>query len=84
MNVKLEEIVDAIKKLDAGEIISLVDASGYAYGLCIGDFRDSGRAIKNTWRTGMNWTWVGPGTISMSGKLLKPGDQSEEIDMDWS
>jgi hypothetical protein len=75
----------AIAKLNAGEIVDLVDASGYACGLCIGDFRDSGMSKKNTWRTGMNWTWNGPGSIRLSGReILQPGQESEEIDMDWT
>lgn len=75
---------EAIEKLNAGEIVNVVDASGYALGLCIGDFRDVGMSKKNTWRTGMNWTWKGPGTINLSGELLAPGQESQEIDMDWS
>lgn len=74
----------AIKDMEAGVIVPLVDASYYAYGLCIGDFRDNGMAVKNTWRTGMNWTWKGPGSICLDGEVLKPGQESQEIDMDWS
>lgn len=75
---------DAIARMTAGEIVDLVDASGCAYALCIGDFRDVGMSVKNTWRTGMNWTWNGPGAIRLSGEILNPGQESEEIDMDWS
>lgn len=75
---------EAIEKLKSGEIVSLIDASFCAFGLCIGDFRDVGMSVKNTWRSGMNWTWKGPGTINLSGELLAPGQESQEIDMDWS
>lgn len=75
---------NAIARMTAGEIVDLVDASGCAYALCIGDFRDIGMAQKNTWRTGMNWTWNGPGAINLQGEILHPGQQSQEIDMDWS
>lgn len=75
----------AIERMKAGEVVDLVDASGCAYALCIGDFRDVGMSVKNVWRTGMNWTWNGPGAIRLnSGEVLQPGQDSEEIDMDWS
>lgn len=74
----------AIKDMEAGVIVPLVDASYYAYGLCIGDFCDNGMSTKNTWRTRMNWTWNGPGVINLQGEILKPGQESQEIDMDWS
>lgn len=75
---------DAIDRMMKGEIIDLIDASRCAYTLCIGDFRDNGMAVKNTWRTGMNWTWKGPGSICLDGEVLKPGQESREIEMDWS
>jgi len=75
---------DAIAKLNSGEIVKLIDASGCAYGLCIGDFRDVGMSTKNVWRTGMNWTWKGPGMIDLGGEILSPGQESVEIDMDWT
>lgn len=75
---------NAIEAMSKGEIVDLVDASGCAYALCIGDFRSNGMAIKNTWRTGMNWTWNGPGAINLQGEILQPGQDSQEIDMDWS
>lgn len=75
----------AIESMKNGDIVDLVDASGCSYALCIGDFRDIGMAVKNTWRTGMNWTWNGPGSIRLSGReILHPGQESEEIDMDWT
>ncbi len=75
---------DAIDRMTKGEIVDLVDASGCAYALCIGDFRDNGMSKKNVFRSGMNWTWKGPGTINLSGEILKPGQESQDIDMDWS
>lgn len=77
-------VKDAIDRMMKGEIIDLIDASGCVYALCIGDFRSNGMAIKNTWRTGMNWTWNGPGAINLQGEILQPGQDSQEIDMDWS
>lgn len=75
---------DAVARLKAGEIVDLIDASGCSYALCIGDFRENGMAEKNVWRTGMNWIWNGPGTINLDGEILNPGQQSREIDMDWT
>ena len=81
MKKDLSEVIELLK---SGEIVDVVDSSGYAFGICIGDFRDVGMSEKNTWRTGMNWTWKGPGSIRMGGKVYEPGDETEEIDMDWS
>jgi hypothetical protein len=77
-------LYEAIMKLNAGEIVKLIDASGCAFGLCIGDFREAGMSKKNVWRDGMNWTWKGPGTIDLDGEILSPGQESREIDMDWT
>lgn len=74
----------AVSDMRNGVIVDLIDASYCSYALCIGDFRDLGMSTKNVWRTGMNWTWNGPGAICLSGEVLQPGDQSVEYDMDWS
>lgn len=79
-----KDLSEVIERLKSGEIVDVVDASGYALGICIGDFRDVGMSVKNTWRTGMNWTWKGPGSIRMNGVVYAPGSETEEIDMDWS
>lgn len=81
---KTAQLLEAIEDLKSGKVVDVIDASGCAYDICIGDFRDVGMSVKNTWRTGMNWTWNGPGTIRMNGRVYEPGDQTEEIDMDWS
>jgi len=79
-----KDLLSVIEDLKAGKVVDVIDASGCAFGLCIGDFRDVGMSVKNTWRTGMNWTWNGPGTIRMNGRVYEPGSETEEIDMDWS
>ncbi len=81
---KVKQVEDARQRLLAGEIVAVIDASYSAHSLAIGDLRVVGMSEKNTWRSGMNWTWVGPGTISMNGVVYTPGSQTEEIDMDWS
>jgi hypothetical protein len=79
-----KDLLSVIEDLKAGKVVDVIDASGCAFGLCIGDFRDVGMSVKNTWRTGINWTWNGPGTIRMNGRVYEPGSETEEIDMDWS
>ena len=79
-----KDLLAVIKDLKSGKVIDVIDASGCSLGLCIGDFRNVGMSEKNTWRDGMNWTWKGPGTIRMNGKIYVPGSETEEIDMDWS
>jgi predicted transcriptional regulator len=81
---KTSQILEAVEKLKAGEVIDVLDASYSAHSLAIGDFRTVCMAEKNVWRTGMNWTWKGPGTIRVNGKVYEPGEQTEEIDMDWT
>lgn len=81
---KAQAIADAVQKLNAGLTVAVTDASGSAYSVCIGDFRDMGWSKKITWRTGMQWQWTGPGKIVMHGETLATGDFSEEVDMDWS
>ena len=80
----IKDLLEIIERLKSGEVIDVIDASYYRDGLCIGDFRGVGMSEKNTWRTGMNWTWNGPGTIRMNGKVYESGSETEEIDMDWS
>jgi hypothetical protein len=79
-----KNLLSVIEDLKAGTVVDVIDASGCSFGLCIGDFRDVGMSVKNTWRTGMNWTWNGPGVIRMNGRVYEPGSETEEIDMDWS
>lgn len=81
---KIKQVADAVERLIAGEIVDVIDASYSAHSLAIGDFRDVGMSKKNVWRTGMNWTWIGPGKIIMNGTVYSPGDQTEDIEMDWS
>ncbi len=74
----------AIEQMSKGEIVDVVDANYSAFSLCIGDFARKGMALRNTWRDGMNWSWEGPGRINLQGQILNPGQESLEIEMDWS
>lgn len=81
---KAAMIADAVEKINKGEVVEFVDASYCAYALCIGDLRDIGWSKKNVWRSGMNWTYLGPNSISVNGEIIKTYGETEEIDMDWS
>lgn len=81
---KQEALKEAIVKITAGELINVVDASGFALGVCIGDFREIGWAERITTRDSMYWSWTGPNAIKVNGKVVQPNSYTEEIDMDWS
>lgn len=77
-------LAEAIEKIKAGEVIEVVDASGYAFGVCIGDFRDIGWSSRETVRDGMWYEWNGPTAIIVEGKRIEPGGRTEFVEMDWS
>jgi hypothetical protein len=81
---KQEMISTAIAKIVMGIPVTISDASGSAMSVCIGDLRNIGWAEKNVWRDGMNWTYTGPNSIIVDGKVVNTGEQTEEIEMDWS
>ena len=81
---KQEMISTAIAKIVMGIPVKISDASGSAMSVCIGDLRNIGWAEKNVWRDGMNWTYTGPNSIIVDGKVVTTGEQTEEIEMDWS
>ncbi len=74
----------AIKDIQDGKIINVVDASSYRDGLCIGDFRSIGWSNRCADRKGMWYEWNGPNPISVSGKVVRPGGSTEYVEMDWS
>ena len=81
---KQEMISDAIAKIAMGIPVVISDASSSAMSVCIGDLRSVGWAEKNVWRDGMNWTYTGPNNIIVNGKVISTGEQTEDIEMDWS
>ena len=81
---KQEMISDAIVNIAMGIPVVISDASSSAMSVCIGDLRSVGWAEKNVWRDGMNWTYTGPHSIIVNGKVVSTGEQTEEIEMDWS
>ena len=81
---KQEMISTAIVNIAMGIPVVISDASSSAMSVCIGDLRSVGWAEKNVWRDGMNWTYTGPHSIIVNGKVVSTGEQTEEIEMDWS
>jgi hypothetical protein len=81
---KQEMISTAIVKIAMGIPVVISDASGSAMSVCIGDLRNIGWAEKNVWRDGMNWTYTGPNSIIVDGKVIGTNEQTEDIEMDWS
>jgi len=81
---KQEMISTAIAKIVMGIPVTISDASGSAMSVCIGDLCNIGWAEKNVWRDGMNWTYTGPNSIIVDGKVISTNEQTEDIEMDWS
>lgn len=81
---KQEMISKTIANIVMGIPVAISDASGSAMSVCIGDLRDVGWAEKNVWRDGMNWTYTGPNSIIVNDKVVSTGEQTEDIEMDWS
>jgi hypothetical protein len=79
-NISMEDI---IKRLKDGEIINVIDASSFSYGLCIGDFREYNMSVRCTDKFGMWWEWKGPGTICINGVNYKPNTETKYVEMDW-
>lgn len=84
LEAKNQMIAQAVEQIKSGQVIDIIDASGSAFAVCIGDFREIGWADKITTRSSMYWRWTGPTAVRVSGQLVQPGDCTEEIDMDWS
>lgn len=68
----------------AGEKPVVFDASAHFAGPCMGDLRAFGWSEKITTRNSMFWRYTGPKSIMVDGCEIKPGEYTEEIDMDWS
>ena len=81
---KTQAVEAAVAKILAGEVIDIVDASGCAYAVCIGDFRNIKWSEKITTRNSMFWHWNGPSAIRVGGAVVQPNSYTEEIDMDWT
>lgn len=74
----------AIKNIQDGRLIEVVDASSCRDRICIGDFRSIGWSTRRSDRKGMWYEWNGPNAISVSGNIVQSGDSTEFVEMDWS
>ncbi len=74
----------AVIDITAGRIVNIVDASGASNSVCIGDFRDIGWSTRVTTSNSLCYAWDGPNPIRVNGKIVNPGETTEEVDMDWS
>lgn len=81
---KQEMISNAVAKIASGVPVKITDASGSATSVCIGDLRDYGWAEKICTRSSMYWRYTGPNSIIVGDQVVKSGEYTEEIDMDWS
>ena len=82
-----ESLAQAIQ---SGQPVKVIDASYSRDGHSMGDLRNLGWAKKNIRRGGsyqsVNWTYTGPegSVIIVNGKEMRPGDETEEMDVDYS
>jgi hypothetical protein len=81
---KAEMIDQAIERIRNGEVITVADASFFALGLCIGDFRNIGWSERCTDRYGMWYEWNGPTAIVVGSNRIEPGHKTIYVEMDWS
>jgi len=81
---KKELVFKAVTDIAAGIPVRLLDASGSAHAVCIGDLREYGWAEKICTRSSMYWHYTGPNSVIVGDQVVKSGEYTEEIDMDWS
>ena len=81
---KAAQVADAVRRIKLGEVVSVIDASGSAHSLCIGDFRDIGWSERVATRRSLYYTWNGPVPIVVDGQTVNPGGTTEETEVDWS
>ena len=74
----------AVADIAAGIPVKVTDASGSSISVCIGDLREYGWAEKICTRSSMYWRYTGPNSIIVGDQVIKSGEYTEEIDMDWS
>jgi len=82
--LKPEQFERACFLIKMGNLVDVVDASSSRDSICIGDFRDLGWSKRVATRDSLYYEWNGPGSIRVSGRIINPGESTEEIEMDWS
>lgn len=81
---KAELVSKAVADIAAGIPVKLIDASGCAYAVCIGDLRDYGWAEKIVTRNSMYWHYTGPNSVIIGNEVVKSGGYTEEFEVDWT
>lgn len=81
---KKNMISEAVAKIASGIPVKITDASGSAISVCIGDLREYGWSEKITTRNSMYWRYTGPNSIIVGDQVIKSGEYTEEIEMDWT
>ncbi len=74
----------AVIDITSGFIVDVDDASGSSDSVCIGDFRNIGWSTRVSTRDSLYYAWDGPNPIRVGGKIVNPGETTEESEMDWS
>jgi hypothetical protein len=74
----------AVADIAAGIPVRLLDASGSAHAVCIGDLREYGWAEKICTRTSMYWHYTGPNSVIVGNEVVKSGGYTEEFEVDWT
>ena len=82
--LKQEQFDRACFLIKMGTLVDVEDASWMSDAVCIGDFRDLGWSKRVATRDSLYYEWNGPNPIRVSGRIINPGESTEEIEMDWS
>lgn len=82
--LKQEQFDRACFLIKMGTLVDVEDASWMSDAVCIGDFRDLGWSKRVATRDTLYYEWNGPNPIRVSGRIINPGESTEEIEMDWS
>lgn len=84
MSLEKQAIIkSAIEKIKSGEMIEVINASGYIDGICIGDFRSVGWSKKYTDYTGMWYEWYGPTPIKVDNIIIYTNGSTPYCEMNW-
>ena len=82
--LKQEQFDRACFLIKMGTLVDVADASWMSDTVCIGDFRDLGWSKRVATRDSLYYEWNGPNPIRVSGRIINPGECTEETEMDWT
>ena len=84
MTSKDQQFLEACFCIKMGVLVDVEDASWMSDTVCIGDFRDLGWSKRVATRDSLYYEWNGPNPIRVSGRIINPGECTEETEMDWT